>query len=92
MDAVFASLNKGENVTSGLKKVDDAQKVHKNPELRSSASVSSSATMTGGSSSGSKAPPKPPKPASYQKKPPKMELDRNKWIIVREGLLCSHMS
>lgn len=34
MGAVFAELNKGESITSGLKKVDKSQMTHKNPELR----------------------------------------------------------
>lgn len=34
MGGVFASLNKGEGVTSGLKKVDKREMTHKNPELR----------------------------------------------------------
>lgn len=34
MNAVFAELNKGESITSGLKKVDKSEMTHKNPELR----------------------------------------------------------
>ena len=34
MGGVFAALNKGESVTSGLKKVDKSEMTHKNPELR----------------------------------------------------------
>ena len=34
MSGMFAALNKGEGVTSGLKKVDKSEMTHKNPELR----------------------------------------------------------
>lgn len=34
MSAVFAELNKGEAITSGLKKVDKSEMTHKNPALR----------------------------------------------------------
>lgn len=39
MGGVFAQLNKGESVTSGLKKVDKSQMTHKNPALRASGTV-----------------------------------------------------
>ena len=71
---LLAALNKGEGVTSGLKKVTDDQKTHKNPALRAGAMV--------------KATEKPEaSPAkSYGKpvaanKPPKMELDGKKWNV-----------
>lgn len=34
INAVFADLNKGEAITSGLRKVDKSEMTHKNPELR----------------------------------------------------------
>ena len=37
-DALFAELNKGEGITSGLKKVTADMQTHKNPNLRSSVS------------------------------------------------------
>lgn len=40
MGGVFAALNKGEGVTSGLKKVDKSEMTHKNPELRAGGIVS----------------------------------------------------
>lgn len=40
MSSVFAELNKGEAITSGLKKVDKNQMTHKNPNLRNSGIVS----------------------------------------------------
>ncbi|KAF9968552.1 hypothetical protein BGZ70_002456 [Mortierella alpina] len=36
MSAVFAQLNQGEAITSGLRKVDKSKMTHKNPELRAS--------------------------------------------------------
>lgn len=40
--AVFAELNRGEEVTKGLRKVDKSQMTHKNPALRASGPVPSS--------------------------------------------------
>jgi hypothetical protein len=37
--AVFAELNRGEEVTKGLRKVDRSQMTHKNPELRAGGAV-----------------------------------------------------
>ena len=73
MNAVFADLNKGENITSGLKKVDKSEMTHKNPELRSKDTPVSSKKP---------APPKKPTSLSQRKKPAKKELvDGTKWII-----------
>ena len=76
--AVFDELNQGENVTRGLRKVDRSEMTHKNPALRAGSTVSD------GSSRGkSPAPGKKPKPESMRvKKPPKKELEGNKWTIV----------
>jgi len=74
MASVFAELNKGESVTSGLKKVDKSEMTHKNPELRKAGVVPSVGA-------GAKAPPKPTKPAAIQKKPAKTELDGKTWTI-----------
>lgn len=72
IDAVFAELNQGENITKGLKKVDKSQQTHKNPELRASSVVSSKTAP----------PPKPKKPSALTtKKPPRKELVGNKWFI-----------
>jgi adenylyl cyclase-associated protein len=84
MGAVFDDLNKGESVTKGLKKVDPSQMTHKNPSLRAAAPVPSRSDSSGSLRSKSPAPPgkKPPKPESMRtKKPPKKELDGNRWII-----------
>jgi adenylyl cyclase-associated protein len=85
MGAVFDQLNQGEGITKGLKKVDPSQQTHKNPSLRAQAPVptrSDSQTSVGRGKS--PAPPgKKPKPESMRtKKPPRKELDGNKWIIV----------
>ncbi|KAJ4289168.1 suppressor of rasval19 [Kalmusia sp. IMI 367209] len=73
----------GEAVTKGLKKVDQSQMTHKNPSLRATAPVPSRSDSNGSLRSKSPAPPgKKPKPESMRtKKPPKKELDGNKWII-----------
>ncbi|KAF2174619.1 hypothetical protein K469DRAFT_705815 [Zopfia rhizophila CBS 207.26] len=83
MGAVFNDLNRGSAVTAGLKKVDPSQMTHKNPSLRANAPVSNRSDSTGSLRSKSPAPPgKKPKPESMRtKKPPKKELDGNKWII-----------
>lgn len=82
MGAVFEQLNKGEAVTSGLRKVDTSQMTHKNPALRANATVPERKDSTG-SRGKSPAPGKKPKPESMRtKKPPKLELDGNKWIVV----------
>lgn len=80
IDAVFAELNQGENITKGLKKVDKSQQTHKNPELRQSSLVSLSSSNSTGSKNSP--PPKPKKPTSLKiKKPARKELDGNKWFI-----------
>ncbi|KAK3353476.1 adenylate cyclase associated N terminal-domain-containing protein [Lasiosphaeria hispida] len=77
--AVFSELNKGEGVTKGLKKVDKSQMTHKNPDLRAS-SVVPEGSVRG--KSPAPAPSKKPKPDSMRvKKPPKKELDGNKWTV-----------
>ena len=76
--AVFSQLNKGEAVTKGLRKVDRSEMTHKNPNLRTNTTVSDTASRAK-----SPAPGKKPKPESMRmKKPPKKELDGNKWIVV----------
>ncbi|OQN98057.1 hypothetical protein B0A48_15889 [Cryoendolithus antarcticus] len=92
MDAVFQSLNRGSDVTKGLKKVDQSQMTHKNPSLRAAGVVSerrdSEDSIT---RSRSRGPETKPKPAGMRqdststviksKKQGKKELDGNKWII-----------
>ncbi|KAK0636881.1 adenylyl cyclase-associated protein [Bombardia bombarda] len=81
LGAVFSELNKGEAVTKGLRKVDKSEMTHKNPSLRAGSVVAE--REGGGSARGkSPAPARKPKPESMRaKKPPKMELDGNKWTI-----------
>ncbi|KAF2683938.1 hypothetical protein K458DRAFT_442979 [Lentithecium fluviatile CBS 122367] len=82
MGAVFDELNKGEAVTKGLKKVDPSQMTHKNPSLRANATVPTRSDSNGSLRGKSPAPGKKPKPESMRtKKPPKKELDGNKWLI-----------
>jgi len=83
MNAVFNDLNRGESVTAGLRKVDPAQMTHKNPSLRAAAVVptrSDSLDSQGGGRSKSPQPPRKPD-SMRQKKPPRKELDGNKWIV-----------
>jgi adenylyl cyclase-associated protein len=73
--AIFAELNKGESVTSGLRKVDKSQMTHKNPSLRAGGTVSDDAAKK-------PRPPTPNKPGKYVlKKPAKTELQGNKWVV-----------
>nr|POE94713.1 adenylyl cyclase-associated protein [Quercus suber] len=83
MGAVFHQLNRGEAVTSGLKKVDKSQMTHKNPSLRAGSTVPDARSKSPG-------PNVKPKPASMRqnstpvtpsKRVGKKELDGNKWII-----------
>ena len=84
MGAIFDQLNRGEAVTSGLRKVDKSEMTHKNPTLRGSAGVPDGITR-----STSRGPETKPKPDSMRakggpapKKEGKKVLDGNKWIIV----------
>nr|XP_019960091.1 PREDICTED: adenylyl cyclase-associated protein 1-like [Paralichthys olivaceus] len=75
-NALFESINKGSNITSGLKHVSDDQKTHKNPDLR-------------GQTASVRAGPKPfistprPAPAAAPSRtlPPVLELDGKKWKV-----------
>ncbi|CAD5234365.1 unnamed protein product [Bursaphelenchus xylophilus] len=72
--ALFAELNKGEAITSGLKKVTDDMKTHKNPNLRGNTSIPS---KVGGSLSKVPAAAKP-----VVEKPPRTELRDGKFWEV----------
>ncbi|RYP41628.1 hypothetical protein DL769_011549 [Monosporascus sp. CRB-8-3] len=77
--AVFSELNQGENVTKGLRKVDKSQMTHKNPSLRAGSTVSDRDASARPKTPG---PGKKPKPDTLRvKKPPKKELDGNKWTV-----------
>jgi len=73
--ALFQQLNRGDEVTKGLRKVNADQQTHKNPSLRAQAAPPSKPTPG----------PRPFQPpgnvASPQAKPPKFELQGKKWII-----------
>ncbi|KAI9739188.1 MAG: hypothetical protein M1834_007401 [Cirrosporium novae-zelandiae] len=86
MGSVFAQISQGPSVTASLRKVDKSEMTHKNPSLRSSSLVphrTDSSGSLGSSHRGkSPAPGKKPKPESMRtKKPPKKELDGNKWLL-----------
>ncbi|TGZ82887.1 hypothetical protein EX30DRAFT_316737 [Ascodesmis nigricans] len=82
MGSVFAELNRGEGVTAGLRKVDKSEMTHKNPDLRGSSMVPARPSSSGSLRAKSPAPPHKNKPAHLtKKKPPKTELDGNKWVI-----------
>jgi adenylyl cyclase-associated protein len=83
MSAVFDQINQGDFVTSGLRKVDKSEMTHKDPSLRAGSTVplqrSVSQTSTSSAKSG---PTKKPKPESMRaKKPPRKELESQKWFI-----------
>lgn len=76
---MFADLNRGEEVTKGLRKVDKSEMTHKNPSLRASSVVPAAGSPPG------KRPTKPSKPAALSgKKPTKFVLEGTKWSIVRK--------
>ncbi|UZJ51758.1 hypothetical protein CBS101457_001078 [Exobasidium rhododendri] len=84
MGALFGELNKGEAITSGLRRVDKSEMTHKNPELRQGTFSPAAATTTPADTSSSKtAPPRPgSKPGFLKaKKPAKTALEGNKWSI-----------
>jgi len=70
---LLAALNRGSDVTKGLKKVSDDQKTHKNPNLRAGAVVKSVEK--------SPAPVKTYGKAVDVNKPPKLELDGKRWNV-----------
>ncbi|RPB17573.1 adenylyl cyclase-associated protein [Morchella conica CCBAS932] len=83
VSSVFAAINRGADVTAGLRKVSKEDMTHKNPSLRASSVVPAARPGSSGSLRGkSPAPPTRAKPAGLtMKKPPKKELDGNKWMI-----------
>jgi len=69
------SLNKGEDVTKGLRKVDKSEMTHKNPSLRAEGVVRAA------DSSSSAAPARTYGKPTNVAKPPKFELDGKKWVV-----------
>ncbi|KAJ2562151.1 suppressor of rasval19 [Coemansia sp. RSA 1822] len=74
--ALFADLNRGGGVTTGLRKVDTTQMTHKNPSLRAAG------TVAGDSSTAPVAPAAAPKTKA---KVPRMELQKDKWVVENYG-------
>ncbi|KAI4170152.1 MAG: hypothetical protein LQ343_005158 [Gyalolechia ehrenbergii] len=85
MGAVFDEISRGEAVTSKLRRVDPSSQTHKNPSLRAGSAVPAGPVRSDSSSSRGNRSPIPgtkPKPESMRaKKPPKKELEGNKWLI-----------
>ncbi|KIJ68943.1 hypothetical protein HYDPIDRAFT_79601 [Hydnomerulius pinastri MD-312] len=81
--AVFADLNRGADVTKGLRKVDKSEMTHKNPALRAGSVVPATTSPTSSPSTvAGKKPVKPTKPQALMgKKPAKFALEGSKWII-----------
>ncbi|XP_055997685.1 adenylyl cyclase-associated protein 1-like isoform X4 [Ostrea edulis] len=79
--ALMAALNKGTDITSGLKKVTDDMKTHKNPTLRQGPKpFKASAPQT------APKPSKPVVPPPAKKKPAVFELQDKRWAIeYQEG-------
>ncbi|CAN3374378.1 hypothetical protein DIURU_000743 [Diutina rugosa] len=79
MSAVFDDLNRGEDITKGLKKVDKSQMTHKNPELRNKKPLPPKKPAKFGTK-----PPSPPAAAvatGPKQKPAKVELIDTKWLV-----------
>ena len=75
---MFEQLNRGEEVTKGLRKVDKSEMTHKNPALRASSTVPATSAPAA-----AKRPVKPSKPQALMgKKPAKFALEGSKWMIV----------
>ena len=87
MGAVFDQISRGSDVTSHLRKVDPSSQTHKNPSLRAQGTSarpapSRSSSQSSSLSGKSPIPGKKPKPESMRaKKPPRKELEGNKWLI-----------
>ncbi|OQR75449.1 adenylyl cyclase-associated protein 1-like [Tropilaelaps mercedesae] len=71
--ALFASINKGSEITKGLKSVSADQMTHKNPSLRNSSLVPAKGSSASGAASIT--------PKHLTIKPPRCELDGKKWIV-----------
>uniref|UniRef100_A0A3B3BIJ8 CAP, adenylate cyclase-associated protein 1 (yeast) n=1 Tax=Oryzias melastigma TaxID=30732 RepID=A0A3B3BIJ8_ORYME len=78
-NALFASINKGADITKGLKHVSDNEKTHKNPGLRGNTGPVRSGPKPFGSS---------PRPAAStapaRTLPPVLELEGKKWRVENQ--------
>ncbi|KAF7667254.1 hypothetical protein LDENG_00069970 [Lucifuga dentata] len=82
---LFASLNKGSDITRGLKHVSDDQKTHKNPALRSQGGPGPSVRTGPKPFSSSSSSPRPAAPATATcKLSPVLELDGKKWKVENQ--------
>jgi adenylyl cyclase-associated protein len=86
MGAVFDQLNRGSDVTAGLRKVDKSQMTHKNPSLRAGSTVPGGDDISRSKSPGPQVKPKPnsmrqTSSASTIKREGTKTLDGNKWLI-----------
>lgn len=72
--ALFADINKGADITKGLKKIGAEQQTHKNPNLRASGVVPDKPTIAT----------KPTPVVPKQKLPPKLALEGKKWMIENQ--------
>ncbi|KAM6900039.1 adenylyl cyclase-associated protein 1 [Xenentodon cancila] len=79
-NALFASINKGSDITKSLKHVSDDQKTHKNPALRSQ----TSAVRTGPKPFASSAPRTTASTTPTRTLPPVLELDGKKWKVENQ--------
>jgi len=70
--ALLEALNKGSDITKGLKKVNKDQMTHKNPALRGEGLIKAADGPKGKTFGGSGGP---------VNKPPKLELEGKKWIV-----------
>ncbi|KAG7225397.1 hypothetical protein INR49_027386 [Caranx melampygus] len=78
--ALFASINKGSDITRGLKHVSDDQKTHKNPNLR----TQGAAVRTGPKPFSTAASKPAASAAPARTLPPVFELDGKKWKVENQ--------
>ncbi|XP_056270879.1 adenylyl cyclase-associated protein 2 [Pseudoliparis swirei] len=71
--ALFSQLNRGMDITKGLKHISDDKKTHKNSNLRSQATPTKTKTNSSGTANSAR--------AAVQKKPPLLELEGKKWRV-----------
>ncbi|XP_071355328.1 adenylyl cyclase-associated protein 1 [Trachinotus anak] len=79
-NALFASINKGADITKGLKHVSDDQKTHKNPNLR----AQGASVRTGPKPFSSSAPRPAASATPTRTLPPVLELDGKKWKVENQ--------
>ncbi|KAJ2696334.1 suppressor of rasval19, partial [Coemansia sp. IMI 209128] len=75
--ALFADLNKGGEITSGLRKVEKEQMTHKNPALRAAGLVKEAPHSASTATTQQQTP--------VKQRPPRMELQGSKWVVENYG-------